>query len=59
MATGSDPGEMLGTTEAARRLDVPVRQVYELVKSGVLPGYLGERSTIQVSVADVESVRTD
>ncbi len=59
MAAGDHAGEMLSTTEAARRLGVPLRRVYELVKSGALPGYRGERSTIQVQLADLESLRTE
>jgi excisionase family DNA binding protein len=47
---------MLTPIEAARRLDVPVRRIYELVQQGTLPAYRGERSTIQVSAADVESL---
>ncbi len=50
---------MLTPIEAARRLDVPVRRIYELVQEGTLPAYRGERSTIQVSAADVKYDRVD
>lgn len=54
---GGDGGEeMLSTLDAAERLDVPVRRIYELVHDGTLPGFRGERSTVLVSVADVEAL---
>ncbi len=53
---GSGDGATLSTIEAARRLDVPVRRIYELVQDGTLPGYRAERSTIRVSLADVEAL---
>jgi hypothetical protein len=36
-------GGMLTPIEAARRLDVPVRRIYELVQDGELLAYRGER----------------
>lgn len=53
---GSVGGAMLSTLEAARRLDVPVRRIYELVQDGTLAGYRGERSTVRVSITDVEAL---
>jgi excisionase family DNA binding protein len=49
--------QMLSPTEAARRLDVSVRHLYELVQDGKLSAYRGARSTIQVSAADVDSLK--
>ena len=54
---GGDGGEeMLSTLDAAERLDVPVRRIYELVHDGTLLGFRGERSTVLVSVTDVEAL---
>jgi excisionase family DNA binding protein len=56
MSEEGSGGGMLTPIEAARRLDVPVRRIYELVQDGKLLAYRGERSTIQVRAADVESL---
>jgi excisionase family DNA binding protein len=52
MSEDAPASGMLTPIEAARRLDVPVRRIYELVQDGRLPAYQGERSTIQLSAAD-------
>jgi excisionase family DNA binding protein len=57
MSEEAPSSEMLSPTEAARRLDVPVRRIYQLVQEGRLPAYRGERSTIQLSAGDVESLK--
>jgi excisionase family DNA binding protein len=56
MSEEASASGMLTPIEAARRLDVPVRRIYELVQEGRLPAYRGERSTIQVSAGDVDSL---
>jgi excisionase family DNA binding protein len=57
MSEEASASGMLNPVEAARRLDVPVRRIYELVQDGRLPAYRGERHTIQLRASDVDSLK--
>ncbi len=48
--------EWLKPIDAARRLDIPTRELYRLIDEGVLPAYKFGR-VIRLLVADVEEYR--